>query len=209
MQPKALIEFYEKNNIADDARARLQIYHDLLLKWQKAINLVSPSTIKEAWTRHFLDSAQIIRLISPETEVIADLGSGAGFPGLVTAILRPDLKIHLVESDERKAQFLRTVSRETGIIVSIHAERIEKITEEISPDTITARALASLPELLKYAGPWIDANPDITMLCLKGEKAEEEVRVAKNSWHFDEEIYPSITESKAQILRIKNIQPLK
>ena len=130
---------------------KLDTYHALLLKWQKAINLISPKTIDDAWVRHFADSAQLSGYIPEGAKTIMDWGSGAGFPAMVLAMLRPSLDVHAVESDERKCQFMRTVSRETSVPIRIHTQRIEALElDSVNPDIITARALASVSVLLDY-----------------------------------------------------------
>ena len=123
----------------------LKHYYGLLLKWQKTINLVSPSTLDDAWNRHFEDSIQVVSYIPENMKILCDIGSGAGFPGLVIAIERPDIQVHLVESDSRKCAFMRTVSRETNLSnVTIHNDRIENVIGDIDADYVSARALASL-----------------------------------------------------------------
>jgi 16S rRNA (guanine527-N7)-methyltransferase len=132
--------------------AELAVYEELLRRWQKTINLVAPGTLGHIWSRHFADSAQV-RAAAPQVRLWADLGSGAGFPGLVTALLlkgAPGAAVHLIESDQRKAAFLRAVSRETGAPTEIHAGRIEDILADLSPapEAISARALAPLATLV-------------------------------------------------------------
>lgn len=182
---------------------RLVLYRDLLIKWQNAFNLVSPKSLPEAWERHFEDSAQLAALIPPEAKVIVDMGSGAGFPGMVLAIMNKDLEVHLVESDEKKTQFLRTVSRETHTPVIIHTSRIETMTGQVRPDLVTARALASLSQLLDYCMPWARDNADLMMLFLKGEMANDEVAAAKNRFKFHYKSIPSITAPDAPPAPVK------
>ena len=117
--------FRELFDVTDDVFAQIELYQTLLVKWNKAINLVSPKTINESWHRHVIDSAQMVRFVPDQTKIYADLGCGGGFPGLVVALMRPDIETHLVESDERKGQFMRTVVRETGAQnVTIHTKRV-------------------------------------------------------------------------------------
>ncbi len=150
-----------------------------------------------------------------------DIGSGAGFPGMVLAIARPDLKVHLVESDARKCEFLRTVSRETDTPVEIHNIRVEKFQERPDPstalagarsaqddnviDVITARALADLEILCGYCLPFAQENPALEMLFLKGEKAAGEIEKAREKYAFDCEEFPSRTDSGGVILRLRNL----
>ena len=197
-----------KVDVSHETHEKLKIYHDLLLKWQKAINLVSPKTIDEAWIRHFLDSAQIEQYVSRESSHVVDIGSGAGFPGMVLAILRPDLEISLVESDERKCQFLRTVSRETGVRVSIYNSRIEDIVGRLQPDVISARALADVTKLLNYCEEWVAKNPKLECVFMKGARVDEELQNASKLYSFDTQSYPSLTDDQGCVLTLKNIQKL-
>ena len=171
-------------DISDVTLEKLGIYHALLLKWNKAINLVSPKTIDQAWHRHFIDSAQLLPLIPPEAKIYADLGCGGGFPGLVLAIMHPDLEVHLVESDERKCQFMRTVARETETKVTIHTKRIEDAHDDFCPDFVTARALSSLEQLLTYCLPWAQNNPQFI---------------------FDYKSVPSVTDAAAKVVLLQNV----
>lgn len=198
----------EDFGVSRETFERLEAYQALLHKWQKAVNLVSPSTIAQSWERHFVDSAQLLPLIPQDVKIIADLGCGAGFPGLVLAMARPDLQIHLVESDDKKCQFMRTVSRETGVKVSIHNKRIEAAQGDIAPDLITARALASLRSLLDYTAGWAEANPALQFLFLKGAKAQQEIEEARSLYDFSYEIFESATEKEARILRLSGVKPL-
>jgi 16S rRNA (guanine527-N7)-methyltransferase len=199
-------------DVSREMRERLEIYHALLLKWQKAINLVSSKTIDEAWRRHFADSAQIERYIphipgnvSRESRFVFDLGSGAGFPGLVLAMMRPDLKVRLIESDERKCQFLRTVSRETGVDAAVHNARIECVQGDVCPDFVTVRALADLKMLLEYVAPWAEASPHLQCLFLKGAQVGGELAAARADFLFDCESYQSVTDAQACVLHLRNI----
>lgn len=197
--------------LSDEVFEGLKIYHKLLIKWQKAINLVSNNTLDEVWHRHFADSMQIARLIPEEdgARVYADLGCGGGFPGLVIAMMRPELDVHLVESDERKGQFMRTVVRETGINnVTIHTKRVEDVTGDFIPDFVSARALASLPKLLEYCQSWIEVNPDLRFYFLKGERADEELDEARQAYDFSVRITPSLTDARAQILLLECVRTL-
>ena len=130
--------------VSCETNNRLKTYLSLLEKWQPKINLISNNTLDIAWDRHFEDSLQLLNILPEGEKTLFDLGSGAGFPGLVLAIAREDLNVHLVESDQKKCSFLKTVSRETKTPVEIHNSRIETVSRETSPDIVTARALASL-----------------------------------------------------------------
>ena len=134
------IEFQAKSGVSRETLERLTIYADLLVKWQAKINLVGPETLADLWSRHMLDSAQLFPLIRPDAKRLVDLGSGAGFPGLVLGVMgAPD--VHLVESDARKCAFLREAARLTGTTVTIHNKRIEQVAP-LGADVVTARALA-------------------------------------------------------------------
>jgi 16S rRNA (guanine527-N7)-methyltransferase len=192
-------------NVSRESMEKLEAYHALLLKWQRAINLVSPKTIDDAWMRHFADSAQVERYVPDGVKTVADLGSGGGFAGMVLAIMRPELHVHFIESDERKCQFLRTVSRETNTPVTVHTQRIEAPIEGFVPDCVTARALADLPTLLGFVANWAAANPALECVFLKGARADDEVSDAREQFAFDVQSHISVTDPLARILCLKNI----
>jgi 16S rRNA (guanine527-N7)-methyltransferase len=146
--------------VSRETQQRLETFVDLLAKWRDVTNLISSASFDHIWLRHVADSAQILSL-APEAKRWIDLGSGAGFPGMVLAIQladTPGALVHLIESDQRKCAFLREVARETGAAAEIHAARIEAIApQSLMPmDAVTARALAPLPILINYAKPWIE-----------------------------------------------------
>jgi 16S rRNA (guanine527-N7)-methyltransferase len=146
--------------VSRETLARLDIYVALLAKWRVTINLISDATFPEVWTRHIADSAQILAF-APDARVWVDMGSGAGLPGLVIAMQlaeQPGAAVHLIESDSRKAAFLREAARATGAPAHIHNLRIEKAAKEIAApvDAVTARALAPLPRLLSFAKIWLE-----------------------------------------------------
>ncbi|EWY40604.1 16S rRNA methyltransferase [Skermanella stibiiresistens SB22] len=187
--------------VSRETRERLEVYATLLRKWQPVINLVGPRTLPDLWNRHFVDSAQLHGIIPPNTQTLVDLGSGAGFPGLVLAILGvPD--VHLIESDQRKATFLREVARATGASVTVHAARIEKVTP-FHADVVSARALAPLVDLLALASPFLDENS----VCLfpKGQQADDEVCTAAKTWNMAVDRIQSITDPSASILRVSEV----
>lgn len=194
--------------VSRETQEKLETYHALLLKWQKAINLVSPKTLDEAWIRHFADSAQLSQYIPAETKTIMDWGSGAGFPALVLAIMRPEIEFHVVESDERKCQFMRTVSRETNTPITLHEDRIENMGACFPVDMIMARALAPLDQLLEYALLWAQENPTLQMLLLKGETVDDEIAQAQNAFGFEAAKHASITNPQASILQISHVHKL-
>ncbi len=196
-------------DVSDDVFAQIDTYHSLLVKWNKAINLVSPKTIPESWHRHFIDSAQVAAVVPDDVKIYADLGCGGGFPGLVLAMMRPDMAVHLVESDERKGQFMRTVARETGLKnVTIHTKRVEHVTDDFTPDFVTARALSSLVQLFDYCQPWAQENAALRFGFMKGIRADEEITEAKERYNFAVSSTPSITDAAAQILVIKDLKAI-
>jgi 16S rRNA (guanine527-N7)-methyltransferase len=189
---------------------KLERYLALLNKWQKTINLVSPKTLENAWQRHILDSAQLIPLIDtlhPSGPLkILDMGSGAGFPGLVLASLRSNWNISLIESDTRKCAFLQNVSRETSTPVTIINQRIEQLSPDQNPDIITARALASLTDLCAYTLPYFESNPTLTGFFLKGQQVESEISDCQKQFDFSYDLSPSQTDLEARIIKIGNVQ---
>lgn len=193
-------------NVSRETLEKLQRYQALLGEWQQMMNLVSNNSLPHAWERHFEDSLQILPLMPAGPAVVADLGSGAGFPGLVLAICRPDIKMHLVESTGKKCRFLDTVSHETNIPVTIHNERIESVAGSFKVDVITARALANLSALLDYVAPWVSINPAVSLIFMKGQQADAEVAEARKRWAFDLAEHPSKTEENAKILVLTNVR---
>lgn len=189
---------------ATEARLRRQLAE--LERWNGAINLVAKSTLADAWDRHIADSAQLL-LLAPETPVHwADLGSGAGFPGLVVAIIlaerSPETRVTLVESDRRKATFLRESVRGLGLTTTVLAERIETITP-LCADVVSARALARLEKLLPLTVRHI--APDGIALFLKGAAAQSELAMVCGAWSFSLERLPSQTDPTSEILRLKDL----
>jgi 16S rRNA (guanine527-N7)-methyltransferase len=181
---------------------RLETYLALLKRWQRAINLVGASTLADPWRRHILDSGQLWRFWPPGARVLADLGSGAGLPGLVLAIMGAPVA-HLIESDRRKASFLREAARACGAVVTVHAARIEDVPP-LAADVITARALAPLPELLALAEPHL--QPRTTCLFLKGRQTETELTLARESWTMSAEREPSLSDPDSQALIISEVR---
>lgn len=184
---------------------RLRTYQDLLQKWQPKINLISNNTLANARERHFEDSMQIADLLPEGKKTLFDFGSGAGFPGMVLGIMRDDLDVHLVESDQKKCTFLKTVSRETETPVQIHNMRIEDVSRETIPDIITARALASLEDLFDYSADWIKANSKLILIFPKGENADNELENLKKKWKFDCRTHQSKTDKSAKILVFSDV----
>lgn len=180
-------------------------YQNLLKKWQKAVNLVAPSTLSDMENRHFADSAQLYDYIPKNAEILVDLGSGAGFPALVLAILNqvnqgPLKKIYLIESDTKKCLFLREVIRQLNLSAVVLNKRIETVTD-IRADVMTARALAPLDELLKLSRPF--CHKGTVCLFFKGKTADQEIQA--NTIPCRIEKIPSLTGSDGCILKITEV----
>ena len=190
--------------VSREIEGKLALYSSLLTKWQAKINLISPASLPDARTRHFEDSLQLLPHIPAAAKTLYDLGSGAGFPGLVLAMARPDLAVHLCEVDQRKSAFLQTVSRETLTPVSVHVSRVEAV-DLPAPDVITARALASLAALLKLTERWWTARPACTLILPKGAAFEEEILEARKDYEFSLASHPSKTDAKARVLVLTEV----
>jgi 16S rRNA (guanine527-N7)-methyltransferase len=193
--------FLRSVTVSRETLARLERYAALLEQWQPKINLVGPKTMAEYWVRHFLDSAQLQPYLGTPKRIV-DLGSGAGFPGLVLAILT-GIETHLVDSDQRKCIFLREVSRETSAPVTVHNGRAEALAP-LGADLITARAFAPLAEILAMG--FAHLAPGGRMLLLKGEGWAAEVEAARAAgWAFHVKHFPSLTSSESAILALTDI----
>ncbi|MBD8891577.1 16S rRNA (guanine(527)-N(7))-methyltransferase RsmG [Roseibium litorale] len=199
---------YKLGGVSRETVERLQIYVDLVLKWQPAQNLIAPSTIPDIWTRHVVDSLQTKRTL-PEAKVWVDIGSGAGFPGVVTAILQadaPEAHVHMIESNQRKAAFLRTALRETGSRGTVHPGRIESVAKSWSHgpvDAVSARALASLDLLLDLSEPFTSQGA----VCVfhKGQDFQREVNEASHAWTFDMVEKKSIVDPSSRMLMLSKV----
>lgn len=194
-------DFAAQTDVSRETLERLEIYAALLTKWQKKINLIAPGTVNEMWQRHFYDSAQLATYIPQKSASLLDLGSGAGFPGLVLACMGYS-SVSLIESDLRKTLFLKDVIRETGVKADVINARAE--TVEVRGDIITARALAPLDKLLSYAVPLL--NDGGKCLFLKGETSKDELATARQSWQFSVVTHPSQTSDAGSILEISDLK---
>jgi len=194
--------------VSRETAARLDEFLELLLKWQQTTNQIAPSTVPEIWTRHILDSLQLLRL-APTARTWVDLGSGGGFPGLVIACAlaeRPGIKVHLVESNRKKAGFLREAARRLGVPALVHAMRIEDFVNTFgeSADVVTARALASLGELLSLVEPLLK-NGAIGLFP-KGQDVETELTEAAKYWIIEADSIPSLTSAPGRVLIIRTVR---
>jgi len=196
----------EDLGVCEAGMERLRIYATLLEKWTARINLIARGTVPDLWTRHVLDSAQMLpildRCVSRETS-LADLGTGGGIPGLILAAVS-DRPVTLVDSDQRKLAFCAEAAREMGVDATICAGRIEEIPP-LSAPMITSRALAPLDRLM----PWLHRHlgPGGQALLLKGRDAEAELQAVAGQWVFHVKHHPSLTEPQARILHVTDLVP--
>jgi len=184
----------------------LHVFADLVVKWTQRINLVSRGSIPDIWSRHIIDSAQLYPLSPSRARRFLDIGSGGGFPGLVLALIarqeRPGSHMLLIESDQRKATFLREAVRLTAAPVDVISKRAEQVPAQ-GAEFVTARALAPLSDLLGYVFPHI--SRDGVAVLPKGTSAEVEIGIARNDWMFDLDVLPSQTDTSGRLLRITNL----
>ena len=199
--PLSPAEFARRANVSRETLARLEAHLALLAHWQGTVNLVGRGTLTDPWRRHMLDSAQLFPLLPPPDGPLVDLGSGAGFPGLVLAILgAPD--VHLVESDARKCAFLQEAARLTGAAVTIHRARAEDIPP-LGARAVTARGCAPLPRLLALAAPHL--APGGVCLFHKGRNVNKELTAARKNWKMRVDRIPSAAAPHGVCLRIREI----
>jgi 16S rRNA (guanine527-N7)-methyltransferase len=190
------------NQVAD-----LERFLAILGDWNEKMNLVGPKTLPEFWNRHAWDSAQLLQL-APEARTWADLGAGAGFPGLVLAILgkgRPGFHVHLVESMVKRCRFLSAVVGELSLPATVHNERAENL--KLAVDIVTARACAPLARLLGYARPYLQAGA--TGLFLKGQDVASELEEATRYWKFETDVFPSMSDERGRIVRVRRLKVVR
>lgn len=187
--------------VSHETRQRLALYEAELRRWQRVKNLVGRTTLDAFTVRHLADSLQLADLA--DGEVWADLGTGAGLPGLVVAIARPDRLVHLVDSDSRKCAFLRHAARTVGANVRVWEGRIDSILPQLDPrpQVVTARALAALAELLGMAGSLLMEGA--VGLFPKGRSWQSELTRARESWRFEAGLIPSVVDPEARIIRVR------
>lgn len=194
-------------SVSRETNDRLSDYVGMIQKWNKSINLISPLSASEIWSRHILDSAQLLGHRLSDQDHWVDLGSGGGLPALVLAILAKgqalSMRFTLVESDRRKSVFLSQVVRELALPASIICSRIESVPP-LKANIVSARALASLEKLCSWTHPHL--HPSGRAVFPKGAKFCDEIESARRSWQFDLSEVPSITDNGAKILILENIQ---
>jgi 16S rRNA (guanine527-N7)-methyltransferase len=195
-------------DVSRETSGKLDLLVGELRRWQAIKNLVGPGTLREAWTRHIADSLQLVE-IEPEALRWLDLGSGAGFPGLVIALAlaeRPGAEVHLVESNSRKCAFLRHVARLTGAPATIHEQRLETAVDGFAGkiEVVTARALAPLPALVGWTQGLLKTGT--VGLFPKGRDVQSELTEAAKSWRLETDLVPSRTDSEARIVRIRSLR---
>lgn len=197
--------------VSDAVAARLDKFVELLLQWQRTTHLIAPSTVPTIWTRHIADSLQLVPLLK-DAKTIVDLGSGGGFPGIVLGCVladRPGAVVHLVESNAKKAAFLREAQRLSGASAQVHCVRGEKFVDRppASVDAVTARALSSLKNLLDLAAPLLLAGAQAVFP--KGQDVEVELTEASKYWNIQSSLVPSLTDSQARIVHVQSITSIK
>lgn len=193
-------------DVSRETIGRLEVFESLVQKWNPRINLIAKSTLHEIWERHIVDSVQLHQFAPADPDTWLDIGSGGGFPGIIMAIMSSGrgyrTKFTFIESDQRKATFLRTAAREIGLDINVYADRIEKV-EPAGASVITARALKSLNELVPFLHRHM--RPDGIAILPKGQKFATEIHEAKSNWRFDLAEHPSKTNKDARILIVKDI----
>ncbi len=193
-------------NVSRETFGRLKLFQSNLVRWNKAINLISFESEYEIWHRHIIDCAACFEVCTKGGDRWVDLGSGAGMPGVVLSLLAqdefPQINITCVESDSRKAEFIRASAQLTNADLTVRKERIEKLAPQ-GADVVTARALSDLDGLLAYA--FRHLSRDGLGVFMKGETWEEEVERAESNWQFELTVHPSWTNKKAAILEVRNI----
>ena len=197
-------EFIRLTSASREAQEKLTIYETMLIEWNQKFNLIAPSTVEHIWSRHFLDSAQLMPILPQDQnqKVLFDLGSGAGFPGLVLSVMGVS-NVNLVESTGKKADFLRAVAEKLELDVTVHQCRIEDLKGS-KADIITARALAPLGDLLSLAQNLV--KKDSLLLFLKGQKVDVELTESRKYWMFDCIKTKSLSDPSGSILAIRNLK---
>ncbi len=205
--PGALDSAFAELDVSRETADRLAAYVALLRKWNPAVNLVSARSLGEVWSRHILDSAQLVPLLPPEARTVVDLGSGGGLPAVVVACFgggRPvPMHVHMIESDRRKAVFLGQAVQALGLEATVHAARIDAAAVPHA-DIVTARALATVEKLLAHAHPFLAEKTQC--LFLKSLDVASELTQATKGWRFQTELIPSRSDARGMIVRMRNVE---
>ena len=198
----------EKYNVSRETFDRLKAYEASLKEWQNKFNLVSNASLEDAWERHFKDSVQLFKYIPEKSRILLDFGSGAGFPGMVIAVMAeekmPNLKVKLIESIKKKTLYLNAVKDICKVRAQIINDRIENIPS-FSADVITSRAMCNLNDLLKYSNRF--SNKKTTLIFPKGKSYKEELKIAQKNWNFECNIFANEINPEGVILVINNLSP--
>jgi 16S rRNA (guanine527-N7)-methyltransferase len=196
-------DFAAASGATPEQVADLERYRSYLTDWNQRMNLVGPATLEVFWSRHAWDSAQLMDL-APEARTWADLGTGAGLPGIVLAVLgkgRPGFHVHLVDSLAKRCRFLGEVVQALELPASVHNSRAEELT--LSVDIVTARACAPLSRLLGYARPYLQKGA--VGLFLKGQDVASELSDATRSWDFEADVLSSRSDARGRIIRVRRL----
>jgi 16S rRNA (guanine527-N7)-methyltransferase len=207
LDPVDAAAFQRLTGCTDTQLADLSRFQALLGEWNQVMNLVGPATIAPYWNRHAWDSAQLLKL-APEAKTWADLGAGAGLPGVVLAILlkdTPGAKVHLVESMAKRCKFLRVVVDELKLPAEIHNARAEEL--DLKVDVVTARACAPMVRLLGYAQPYLKHGA--VAWFLKGQDVASELAEAATYWKFESDLRPSLSDPRGQIVQVKGLKSVR
>ena len=209
-QPEAAVEVVDAESFARASGATpaqvadLERFRVLLAEWNANMNLVGPATLDVFWSRHAWDSAQLLKIAPPESLTWADLGAGAGLPGVVLAILgkgREGFHVHLVESMAKRCRFLAEVVAELALPATVHHERAENLT--LAVDIVTARACAPLHRLFGYARPYLKAGA--LGLFLKGQDVAADLEEATRYWEFEADSVPSLSDPRGRVVRVRRL----
>jgi 16S rRNA (guanine527-N7)-methyltransferase len=200
-EPMTPAQFQALSGASDAAMTDLEAFRRLLVEGNAVMNLVGPATLPDFWSRHAWDSAQLLKVI-PQARLWADLGAGAGFPGLVLAILlkgQANAQVHLVESMAKRCRFLDQVVAALGLPARVWNARAEDL--KLPVEVVTARACAPMSRLLGYARPYLQAGA--VGLFLKGQDVASELEEATRYWKFQADLSPSLSDSRGRIVRVK------
>ena len=207
LDPVDAAAFQRLTGCSDAHLADLKRFQALLAEWNAVMNLVGPASLPNFWNRHAWDSAQLLKL-APEARTWADLGAGAGLPGIVLAILlkdTPGAKVHLVESMAKRCRFLRAVADELDLPAEIHNARAEEL--DLKVDVVTARACAPMVRLLGYAQPYLKRGA--VAWFLKGQDVASELVEAATYWKFESDLRPSLSDPRGQIVQVKGLKSVR